>query len=92
MTVAINWFMYSEYHRLSSTTDTLSYTDNKFYKGAFKTTWSEFWKVFTPMDSLYTLRVDKNRYFLTPSSPHFVHIVIEWPLREFKKFKSLGWT
>ena len=38
-----------------------------FIRGHSKTTWSEFWKVFTPMDSLYTLRVDKNRYFLTPS-------------------------
>ena len=32
------------------------------------------------VDSFYTLNVDKNRDFLTPSSPHLVHVVIEWPL------------
>ena len=32
------------------------------------------------MDSFYTLRVDKNKNFLTPSPPYLVHVVIEWPL------------
>ena len=32
------------------------------------------------VDSFYTLSVDKNRHFLTPSPPHLVHVVIEWPL------------
>ena len=34
----------------------------------------------TCMDSFYTLSMDKNRHFLTPSPPHLVHVVIEWPL------------
>ena len=34
------------------------------------------------MDSFYTLNVDKNRIFLTLSSPHLVHVVIEWPLTD----------
>ena len=32
------------------------------------------------VDSFYTLSVDKKRHFLTPSPPHLVHVVIEWPL------------
>ena len=32
------------------------------------------------MESFYTLSVDKNRHFLTPSPPHIVHVVIKWPL------------
>ena len=32
------------------------------------------------VDSFYTLSMDKNRHFLTPSPPHLVHIVIECPL------------
>ena len=32
------------------------------------------------MESFYTLSVDKNRHFLTPSPPHLVHVVIECPL------------
>ena len=32
------------------------------------------------MDSFYTLSVDKNKHFLTPSPPHIVHVVIKWPL------------
>ena len=32
------------------------------------------------VDSFYTLSVDKNGHFLTPSPPHLVHVVIEWPL------------
>ena len=34
------------------------------------------------VDSFCTLSVDKNRHFLTPSPPHLVHVVIEWPQRE----------
>ena len=51
------------------------------------TTWQDF-TIFWPLpphrvDSFYTLSVDKNIYFLAPSSPpppHLVHVVIEWPL------------
>ena len=32
------------------------------------------------VDSFYTLSVDKNKLFLTPSPPHLVHVVIECPL------------
>ena len=33
------------------------------------------------------LSVDKNRHFLTPSPPHLVHVVFEWPLRgKFEQF------
>ena len=32
------------------------------------------------VDSFYTLSVDKNRHFLTPSLLRLVHVVIEWPL------------
>ena len=39
-----------------------------------------FWPS-TCVDSFYTLSVDKNRHFLTPSlHPYLVHVVIEWPL------------
>ena len=31
------------------------------------------------MDSFYTLSLDKNRHFLTPSPPHLFHVVIECP-------------
>jgi len=34
------------------------------------------------VDTFYTLSVDKNRHFFTPS-PHLVHVVIEWPLSRF---------
>ena len=30
--------------------------------------------------SFYTISVDKNRHFVTPSPPHLVHVVIECPL------------
>ena len=32
------------------------------------------------MDSFYTLSMDKNKHFLTPSPLHLVHVVIECPL------------
>ena len=36
-------------------------------RGHSTTTWTEFWPPPSPfMDSVYTLRVDKNRHFLTP--------------------------
>ena len=51
--------------------------------GHSTTTWTEFCHLLTPppcVDSFYTLGVDKNRHFLTPSPPHLVHVVIECPL------------
>ena len=51
--------------------------------GHSTTTWTEFCH-FLPhppcVDSFYTLSVDENRHFLTPSPPHLAHVVIEWPL------------
>ena len=48
------------------------------------------------VDSFYTVSVDKNRHFLTPSPPHLVHVVIEWPLNDmtlseidWKQFKII---
>ena len=38
-----------------------------------------FWLPYPCVDNFYTLSVDKNRHFLTPSPPHLVHLVIEWP-------------
>ena len=35
-------------------------------------------KIYAP-HSLYTLGVDKNKYFLTPFPPNLVHVVIECP-------------
>ena len=35
------------------------------------------------MDSFYTLSMDKTSHLLT-SSPHLDHIVIEWPLVDFR--------
>ena len=55
-------------------------------RGHSTTTWTEFCRFLPPppcVDSSYTLGVDKNRYFLTPS-PHLVHVVIEWPLTYLK--------
>ena len=52
-------------------------------RGHSTTTWTEFCHFLTPppcVDSFYTLSVDKNRHFLTPSPPHLVHVVIECPL------------
>ena len=37
------------------------------------------------VDSLFTLSVDKNRHFLTPSPPHLVQVVIECPLNYIHK-------
>ena len=39
-----------------------------------------FWPPTPCVDSFYTLSVNKNRHFLTPSPPHLVLVVIEWPL------------
>ena len=53
-------------------------------RGHSTTTWTEFCHFLTPrtvLDSFYTLSVDKNRHFLTPSPPHLVHVVIECPLK-----------
>ena len=53
-------------------------------RGHSTTTWTEFCHFLMPpppcMGSFYTLRVDRNRYFLTPSPPHLAHLIIEWPL------------
>ena len=61
-------------------------TKSSIVRGHSTTTWTEFCHFLTPppscVDSFYTLSVDKNRYFLTPS-PHLVHVVIEWPLKRF---------
>ena len=49
-------------------------------RGHSTTTWTEFCHFLTPcVDSFYTLSVDKNRHFLTPST-HPVHVVVECPL------------
>ena len=48
--------------------------------GHSTTTWTEIFDPTLLCIQFYTLSVDKNRYFLTPSSPHLIHIVIEWPL------------
>ena len=49
--------------------------------GHSATTWTEFCYFLTPsplsVDRFFTLSVDKNRQFLTPSPLHLVHIVIE---------------
>ena len=57
--------------------------------GNSTTTWTEFCHF---VDSFYTLCVDKNRHFLTPSPPHLVHLVIECPLKDdcFSKNNG-GW-
>ena len=44
------------------------------FRGHLTTMCIEFCYCLTP-------RVDKNRHFLTPSHPHLVHVVIEWPLK-----------
>ena len=48
------------------------------------TKWTKFCHFLTPpppcVDSVNTLSVDKNRHFLTPSHPHLVHVVVDWPL------------
>ena len=55
-------------------------------KGAFNNYMDRIMSFFSPpppppcVDSFYTLSVDKNRHFLTPSPPHLVHVVIECPL------------
>jgi hypothetical protein len=55
-------------------------------RGHSTTTWTEFCHLLTShppfVDSFYTLSVDKNIYFLTPSTHHLVHVVIEWFLRK----------
>ena len=50
-------------------------------RGHSTTTWTEFCH-FDPPNAwtIYTLSVDKNIHFLTPSPPHLLHVVIEWPL------------
>ena len=61
-------------------------------RGHSTTTWTEFCHFLVPppscVDSFYTLSVDKYRHFLTPSPPHLVHVVIEWPLRALSNFCS----
>ena len=55
-------------------------------KGAFNNYMDKILPFFDPnppcVDSFYTLSVDKNRHFLTPSPPHLVHVVIECPLTD----------
>ena len=41
-------------------------------------------------DSFYTLSVDKNGHFLTPSPPHIIDVVIEWPQRLKNVLKKHG--
>ena len=52
-------------------------------RGHSTTWWTEFCHFLTHppncRDSFYTLSVDKNRHFLTPSPPHLLHVVIECP-------------
>ena len=53
--------------------------------GAFNTYVDRILPFLTPslcVDSFYTLSVDKNRRFLTPSPPHLIHVVIEGPLEQ----------
>ena len=47
------------------------------------TMWTEFCHFLTPplRGQFYTLSVDKNKHFLTPSPPQPVHVIIECPLR-----------
>ena len=47
-----------------------------------------FWPPTPGLDSFYTMTVDKNRLFLTPSPPQLVHVVIECPL---SWSSSLSW-
>ena len=48
------------------------------FGGHSTTTWIGFCHFLTPPPpSFYTLSVDKNRIFLTPSPPHLVQVVIE---------------
>ena len=37
------------------------------------------------VDRFYTLSMDKNIYFLTPSPTHLVHVLIEWPLMRHQR-------
>ena len=57
-------------------------------RGHSTTTWTQFCHFFTSalpcLDNFYTLSMDKNRHFFTPSPPHLFHIVIEWPLTKKK--------
>ena len=57
-------------------------------KGAFNNYVERILSFFDPpppcVNSFYTLSVDKNRHFLTPSPRHLVHVIIECPLRNFK--------
>ena len=60
-------------------------------KGAFNNYVEKILALFDPppcADSFYIVSVDKNRHFLTPSPPHLVHVVIEWPQR-LKNVKNM---
>jgi hypothetical protein len=54
----------------------------RFIRGHSTTMWTEFCHFLTPLlcgQFLYPERGQKQT-FLTPSSPHLVHLFIEWPL------------
>ena len=51
-------------------------------RGHSTTTWTEF----CHLGQFLHPKVVKNRYFLTPSPPHLVHVVIEWPLTGWQTF------
>ena len=56
---------------------------SKLPKGAFNNYVDRFCHFLLPplcVDSFYTLSVDKNRHFLTPSPLHLVHVIFECPL------------
>ena len=61
-------------------------------KGGIQQLRGQNFAIFCPpppcVDSFYTLSVDKNRHFLTPSPPHLVHVVIECPQKEISNHKN----
>ena len=64
-------------------------------KGHSTTTWTNFCHFLTPppcIDSFYTLSVNRNRQFLTPSPPHLVYVVRGRPQRTSAIFRGGGGT
>ena len=52
-------------------------------RGHSTTTWTEFCNFLTPLPFVRTVLYPERgqkQTFLTPSPPHLVHVVIEWPL------------
>ena len=52
-------------------------------RGHSTTTWTEFCHFLTPLPLREQFLYPERGHFLTPSPPHLVHLVIEWPLMHF---------